>query len=221
MEKSTVRPCGRSRHSRRALKISAGSPLQVRCAHAGICVDARPMLVRRASRARALPAQTSQHSTAATSPHAPPDAVVSGRSCRLSWAGATTSMMRQEPVDETVSCKDMVVREHGGELAIDPIGRGSGHQGLMVRGPRTGQFFILPVDGREIGGYGTSGPPGSRFAAIDRAKPARSSTRSSAGSACLMISSPPYSTLGCIPSRSDSPSCRKRGPCPPRSSELR
>jgi hypothetical protein len=81
-------------------------------------------------------------------------------------------------VDETVSCKDMVVREHGGEFAIDPIGRGSGRQRQMLRDPRTGQSVILPVDGPETGGYGVSGPPGRRFAANDRAKPARSSNRS-------------------------------------------
>jgi hypothetical protein len=53
-------------------------------------------------------------------------------------------MKRQERVDETVSCKDMFVSEHGGEFAIDPVGRGSRRQGLMLRDPGTGQLVIMP-----------------------------------------------------------------------------
>jgi hypothetical protein len=170
--------------------------------------------------------------------------------CRVSSAGAITIMTRHDPVDETVSCKDMVVREHGGESAVDPVRRASGRQRLMLRDPKTGQSVILPVDGRETGGYEVSGPPGKRFVVVDRAKPTRSSapfSRSSAGTVRRMISSPSpsvqstevvhadrrhaqgnpesqesvHATPDCIPPRSDSPSYRKRGTCSSLSLELR
>ena len=127
----------------------------------------------------------------------------------------------------------MVVREHGGEFATDPVGWGSGRQGLMLRDPRTGQLVVLPVDGRETSGYGVSGPPGKRFVVVDRAKPTRSSdpfSRSSGGIVCRKISFPSsnagsqeslHPTPDCIPRRSDSPSYRKRGACSSLSLELR
>jgi hypothetical protein len=113
------------------------------------------------------------------------------------------------------------------EIPIDPRPNclGSSGRGLMLRGRKTGQSVILPVDDPDTGGYGVSGPPAGRALRCDRSRKTNAVkhpfSRSSAGAVCLMIASPRYSTLGCIPSRSDSPSCRKLGPCPPRSSELR
>jgi hypothetical protein len=132
--------------------------------------------------------------------------------------------MRTSDMHKAIRRRTQSPREQGLEIPIDPTGGGSNGQGLMLWGPEAGQSVILSSDSVETAGYRVLDLPGRRLAATDCSKSTRTRDRfgrTFAGTVCLTIPVRPFPIPSYIPSRNDSPSCRKCGSSSPTSLELR